>query len=453
MRVMEVQGSGKQATMKEASAPIPEVGPDDVLIKVHAAGVNRPDILQKQGLYPAPPGSSPYLGLEVAGEVAAVGSAVAKGRPGLAVGRRVMALTNGGGYAQYVAVPYAQLMATPMSVSDVSAAAIMETLLTTWYNLIHLGGLQQGSAMLVHGATGGIGSMALRLSAAAGARAAIGTAGSTAKAHLGLRLGAHVCVDYSAAAFDEVLLAEGPLRDFVRGKLSHVELFGACDAGGDANQPRQLAGGVWVAPPQLAAKPVKAFAAELSAAHRSGSALWEGLGPFAGGVGADSGIPGHPPRDGLNLVLDMIGGAYIPRNLAILGTAGRHVSIAFQNGAKVPADLNLMRVMLKRLVLTGSTLRSRSPPFKGSLVQSIAAAVQRHRLLAPPTTPVHTGGPAASGGHEEGSASFSAQQWLEAAPLTPLVGGVRELAQAQDAHDCLLAGEAGKQVLRVEHAC
>jgi len=450
MRVMDVQGAGQSAKLQEVSAPLPKLGPDDVLIKVHAAGVNRPDLLQKRGLYPAPPGSSPYLGLEVAGEVAAVGPAVAKGRPGLALGRRVMALTNGGGYAQYVAVPYAQLMATPMSMGDVAAAAAMETLLTTWYNVIQLGGLQRGSALLVHGATGGIGSMALRLGAAAGARAVIGTAGSAHKAQLGTHLGAHIAIDYSTAEFDQVLTSDSPVREFVRGKISHQALYdaaGSVSGGG----PVQLQRGVWIAPPRDAEEGGPrgaAFGKELSVAHRGSSALWEGLGPHSGGVGPDAGLPGTPSRDGCNVVLDVVGGSYLPRNMSVLGTAGRHVSIAFQQGSKVPPNMDFMRVMLKRLVLTGSTLRSRSPHFKGSLVQHIAVAVQRHQLLHSVSNTVASDANVALGAVTPGASS---DQWRDAAPLAPFVGGVNALERAEDAHSALEEGAPGKQVLTVSH--
>jgi putative PIG3 family NAD(P)H quinone oxidoreductase len=250
-----------------------------VLIRVAAAGVNRPDIVQRQGHYPAPPGASPILGLEVAGTVAAVGPDVSDWR----VGDRVCALLAGGGYAGYAVAPAPQCLPVPEGLSLVEAAALPETTFTVWTNVFQRGHLQAGERFLVHGGTSGIGTTAIQLAAAFGARV-FATAGSPEKVAACERLGAERAINYRET-------------DFV-------------------------------------------------AAVRDAT----------GGAGVD-------------LVLDMVGGPYFPRNLKALAVEGRLVQIAFLQGSKLEADL--MPIMLKRLTVTGSTLRSRSVVEKGAIARAL----------------------------------------------------------------------------------
>jgi NADPH2:quinone reductase len=195
MRFIEVAQPGGPDAMKLATGPLPQLREGEVLIRVAAAGVNRPDVAQRQGSYPPPPGASPHLGLEVAGEIAAVGPGVS-----LAVGDRVCGLANGGGYAEYCAIPAAQCLPWPKGYDAVRAAALPETFFTVWANMFDIGRLAEGESVLIHGGTSGIGTTAIQLAKAFGARA-FATAGSTEKCDACVKLGAEAAINYKDADF------------------------------------------------------------------------------------------------------------------------------------------------------------------------------------------------------------------------------------------------------------
>ncbi len=262
--------------------PVPRPGAGEVLIKVAAAGVNRPDILQRRGLYPPPPGAPDILGLEVAGEVVEAGEGAEQ-----LLGARVCALVAGGGYAEYCVAPAGTCLRIPEVLSLVEAAAIPETLFTVWTNLFERGCAADGDTVLVHGGTSGIGTMAIALGKLFGVQVIV-TCGSDAKVERAVELGATAAINYRT-------------QDFVE-------------------EVKRLTGG-----------------------------------------------------KGVRVVLDMVGGDYVPRNLTCLADEGRHVSIAFQRGAR--ADLAISEVMRRRLTLTGSTLRPRELRFKTMLRDEIAATV------------------------------------------------------------------------------
>ena len=199
MRYIEITRPGGPDVLSLAEADIPQPAEHELLIKVHAAGINRPDVIQRAGHYPMKPGMSPVPGLEVAGEVVAVGSAVS----GFNVGDRVCALTNGGGYAEYCVVPSSQALPIPAGVEMIQAAAIPETFFTVWANLFELGKAREGSTVLIHGGTSGIGTTALMLCKALGIKA-FATAGSEAKCAQIRALGGEA-INYREAAFDEVI--------------------------------------------------------------------------------------------------------------------------------------------------------------------------------------------------------------------------------------------------------
>jgi NADPH2:quinone reductase len=278
------EGAGGPEVMRIATGPTPAPAPDELLIAVHAAGVNRPDIQQRRGLYPPPPGASPILGLEAAGTVAALGAAVT----GWQVGEAVCALTNGGAYAEYVAVPAAQALRPPRGYDHLRAAALPETCFTVWANLFERGGLRAGESVLVHGGSSGIGTTAIQLAKAFGATVYV-TAGSAEKCAACLSLGADAAIDYRR-------------QDFV---------------------------------------------AEI--ARLTG-------------------------RRGVDVVLDMVGGDYIPRNIRCLALDGRLVQIAFLQGSKV-AEFDMLPVMTRRLTLTGSTMRPRSTAQKGAIAEALRERV------------------------------------------------------------------------------
>lgn len=281
MRVIEIEGGkGPAEALRLAERPQPEPAPGEILIRVRAAGVNRPDIVQRLGHYPAPPGASDILGLEVAGEIDAVGEGVTR----WAVGDRVCALLGGGGYADYAVVDARHALPVPDGLDFVQAAALPETVFTVFTNVFEGGGLKAGETLLIHGATSGIGVMAIQMAKAAGARV-IATSRGAAKAEAALALGADVSLDATTAD----LLAE-----------------------------------------------IKA----------------------AGGA---------------DVVLDMVGAAYAELNLNALKPGGRWVVIATLTGAL--AQIDLMRVMLKRIVLTGSTLRSRPADEKARLAAAVEQTV------------------------------------------------------------------------------
>lgn len=271
-------------TLSMGSRPLPLPGPGEVLIKVSAAGVNRPDIIQRQGLYPPPPGASDILGLEVAGTIAAMDAAAA---PGLAIGQPVCALLTGGGYAEYCVAAAALCLPLPRGFDFVRAAALPETVFTVWHNVFQRGRLRAGESFLVHGGSSGIGTTAIPLAKAFGATV-FTTVGNDAKAAACRRLGADCVINYRDEDFVEVVA-------------------------------KQTAG------------------------------------------------------RGVDLILDMVGGDYLARNLKALAVEGRHVSIAFLNGPK--ADLNFLPVMLKRLTLTGSTLRPQAVAAKAAIARELLAQV------------------------------------------------------------------------------
>ena len=279
MTAIEIPEYGPPEALVPGTRPVPEPAAGEVLIKVAAAGVNRPDVLQRQGGYAPPPGTSDIPGLEVAGEIVALGAGVED----LSTGDSVTALVAGGGYAEYCAAPAPQCLPVPGDLSLTEAAALPETFFTVWSNVFDRGGLRAGEVFLVHGGSSGIGTTAIQLAKAFGARV-FATAGSADKCRACEDLGAEKAIDYR----DE---------DFV------------------------------------------ATVKEAS-----------------GGKGAD-------------LILDMVGGDYIARDIELLAPDGRLVFIAFLRGPK--AEINFMPVMRKRLTLTGSTLRPRDIAFKGAIAQTL----------------------------------------------------------------------------------
>ena len=271
---------GGPDVLKVETVDVPECGAGDLLIRVAHAGVNRPDCIQRAGHYPAPPGASPILGLEVAGDIVAVGEEV----QGWSVGDRVAALTPGGGYAEYCTAPAGHCLPVPEGMSLKEAAALPETLFTVWHNVFQRGCAKPGESLLVHGGTSGIGTMAIMLAKAFGMTSIV-TCGSDAKCDAALKIGADHAINYKSADFVE------EVKTITEGK-------------------------------------------------------------------------------GVEIVLDMVSGDYVPRNLKCLGESGRHVTIAVLGG--VMASLNMAFIMMRRLVLTGSTLRPRSDQFKTALRAEIA---------------------------------------------------------------------------------
>ena len=279
MTAIAITGKGGPDVLQVCEVPVPEAGPGQVLIKVAASGVNRPDVLQRKGVYPAPKGHSELPGLEVAGTIAATGPGVTRFKSG----DRVMALTNGGGYAAYCLADEGVTLPIPAGMDDATAAAIPETFFTVWHNVIERGALKAGETILIHGGTSGIGVTAIQLAKAFGARV-IATAGSAEKCAACLSLGADRAIDYKQEDFAEVIKAE------THGK-------------------------------------------------------------------------------GVDVILDMVGGDYIDKNIRALADDGRLVNIAYLNGSK--AEIDFMRVMLKRLTITGSTLRVRSEAVKAGIARAV----------------------------------------------------------------------------------
>jgi NADPH2:quinone reductase len=283
MTVIEMRETGGPEVLVPASRPVPQPGNGEVLIEVAAAGVNRPDVLQRQGLYPAPKGASDLLGLEVAGKVLGVGPGVTRFKPG----DEVVSLVNGGGYAEFCLAPETATLPKPQGLSFVEAAALPEAVFTVWHNVFERGDLKPGEWLLVHGGTSGIGTTAIPLARLFGAQI-IATAGSEAKVAACMDFGATRAVNYHEEDFVEAV--------------------------------RQATGG-----------------------------------------------------RGANVILDMVGGPYIERNLRAAAEDGRIVQIAFQQGSKV--ELDLMRLMLRRLTLTGSTLRPQSLEAKARMAKGIEERV------------------------------------------------------------------------------
>lgn len=323
MMAIDPAESGGPEVLVPVQRPVPRAGAGAVLIRVAAAGVNRPDVMQRKGAYPPPPGAPSIPGLEVAGEVVVVGEGV---EPAL-IGARVCALVAGGGYAEYVCADARHCLPVPDGMAMAEAAALPETVFTVWTNLFERAYAVEGETVLVHGGTGGIGTTAIALGKLFGLTMIV-TVGGPDKAARARSLGADHVIDYKA-------------KDFV---------------------------------------------AEVKA--------------ITGGAG-------------VNVVLDMIGGDYLPRNIECLAEDGRHVSIAVQRGAK--AEIAIWQLMSKRLTLTGSTLRPRSADFKALVADELRRIVWPH---------------------------------VEAGRLRPVMDRTFPLAQAADAHRRMDEGNhIGKIVL------
>lgn len=280
MRAVEISVPGGPEVLKITERERPSAAPGQIVIKVAYAGVNRPDALQRAGAYAPPPGASDLPGLEASGEVVEVGQGVTE----FAVGDQVCGLLPGGGYAEYVATPAAHCLPIPAGLDLKQAACLPETCFTVWSNVVTRGGLQAGERFLVHGGSSGIGTTAIQLATALGARV-FTTAGSDEKCQACLELGAERAINYRDEDFVSVLKAEG----------------------------------------------------------------------------------------GANLILDMVGGDYIPRNIKTLANDGRLVQIAFLSGPKV--ELNFAQIMTRRLTVTGSTLRPQSDQAKAEIAQDLREAV------------------------------------------------------------------------------
>ncbi len=313
-----VHGAGAPLRIETIATPHPGAG--EILIKVAAAGVNRPDLMQRAGLYPPPPGAPVTMGLEVAGEVAGVGAGVSRWKPG----DKVTALLGGGGYAEYALAHEGSALPIPGKLSMEEAAGLPETVFTVWANVFESGALKPGESFLVHGGASGIGTTAIQMAAAHGAKV-FATAGDAEKVALCEKLGATRGINYKTEDFEAVLRGEG----------------------------------------------------------------------------------------GVDVILDMVAGPYIQKNIDILNDGGRCVFIAFLQGPT--AQLNLMRLLLKRITLTGSTLRSRPVAEKARL----AAAVEAH-----------------------------VWPWIAAGKVKPVIDEVFPLDRAEEAHARMTAGtHAGKIIL------
>jgi NADPH2:quinone reductase len=326
MKAIEISAPGGPEVLIIRERPAPVAAAGEVLIGVAAAGVNRPDVAQRRGMYPPPPGASDIPGLEVAGTVVAIGARVT----GLAVGDRICALVTGGGYAEFCVAPEEQCLPVPRGLSLVEAASLPENYFTVWSNVFDRGRLARGESLLVQGGSSGIGVCAIQLAHALGSRV-FATAGSAEKCTACEHLGAERAINYR-------------FEDFV-----------------------------------------------------------EATKTATGGRGVD-------------VILDMVGGAYVPREIAALAEEGRLVMISTQGGAKTEIDLRTL--MAKRASITGSTLRSRSPEFKGGIARSLREKV-----------------------------------WplLESGAVKAVVHATFPLADAADAHRLMeSSGHIGKIVLTVE---
>ncbi len=325
MRYIDLPEFGDADVMRLAECERPTPAANEVLIRVIAAGVNRPDVIQRQGFYPAPPDASPILGLEVAGEIAALGDDVSQWQ----VGDRVCALVNGGGYAEYAVAPASQCLPVPKGLDMERAAALPETFFTVWSNVFQRCGLRSGEILLVHGGASGIGTTAIQLATALGARV-FTTVGNDDKVRACEQLGAEHAINYRKADFYSVLK--------------------------------------------------------------------ERLG-----------------KRGVDVILDIVGGDYIEKNIKLAAIEGRIVNIAFLQGSV--AEVNFMPVMLKRLTLTGSTLRPQSEAQKAELARQL-----RER----------------------------AWPLLESGAVAPVIAATFALDKAVDAHHLMESNESiGKIVLRV----
>ena len=325
MTAIEISAFGDPSVLKPCEVAVPQPKSKEILIKIHAAGVNRPDVAQRKGAYPAPEGASPLPGLEIAGEVVATGNDTKRFK----IGDRVLALIPGGGYAQYATVDENNAMPMADHMDYVTAAAIPETFFTVWSNVFDRGGLKAGESLLIHGGSSGIGTTAIQLAKAFGATVFV-TAGSKEKCDACLKLGADHAIDYKTQNFVEEI--------------------------------ERITNG-----------------------------------------------------NGVNLILDMVGGDYTDKNYKVAAIEGRIVQIAFLNGHK--ATINLNHLMRKRLVHTGSTLRARDIEFKGA----IARKLETHVLPL-----------------------------LAAGKIKPLIDAVFPLTQAAQAHELMeQSSHIGKIILKV----
>ncbi len=328
MTVISISHPGGPEVLVPINKPVPRPNDDEILIKVHAAGVNRPDILQRQGFYPAPKGASEIPGLEVAGEVVRLGRNVT----GHKIGDEVCALVAGGGYAQYCTVDATNALPVPHGLSMIEAAGLPETFFTVWTNVFERAQLKPGEWFLVHGGSSGIGTTAIMLASALGSKV-LATAGSDEKCKACENLGAQKAINY----YEQDYVAE--VKNFTQ-------------------------------------------------------------------------------KHGADVILDMVGGDYIERNFKAAARDGRIVNIAFLNGST--AEVDFMPLMLKRLTLTGSTLRIRSVEDKAR----IAASLKQH-----------------------------AWPLLEKGAIKPLIDSVFPLSQADKAHAAMEAGKhIGKIILDVSEA-
>ena len=283
MTAIEITRFGEPNVLKPRQLPVPDIKGDELLIKVAAAGVNRPDIMQRTGMYPAPKGASEIPGLEISGEIASMGANVS----GWSIGDRICGLVAGGGYAEYCAVPASQCLPVPEGLTMAEAAALPETFFTVWSNVFDRGALKAGETFMVHGGTSGIGTAAIQMAKAFGA-AVITTCGSDEKTAFCRELGADLAINYKTRDFAE------EVKKFTKGK-------------------------------------------------------------------------------GVNVLLDMIAGDYMKRNLMVMAPEGRIVMIAVQRGPKIKA--NILPIMLKRLTFTGSTLRARETAFKADIARNLKEKV------------------------------------------------------------------------------
>ncbi|WPH18959.1 NAD(P)H-quinone oxidoreductase [Variovorax paradoxus] len=286
MKAIEITSYGAPEVLRAVERPDPVAGVGELLIRVAASGVNRPDVLQRKGHYPVPPGASDLPGLEVAGEIVS-GDAAALAEAGFRIGDRVCALIAGGGYAQLCVAPVAQCLPVPKGWSDIEAASLPETFFTVWSNVFERGRLQKGETLLIQGGTSGIGVTAIQIAKALGATV-IATAGSDDKCEACRKLGADHAINYRTSDF--------------------------------AEEAKKLTGG-----------------------------------------------------KGVDVVLDMVAGDYVAREIECMAEDGRLVIIAVQGGVK--SDFNAGLVLRKRLVITGSTLRPRPVAFKGAIAKALREKV------------------------------------------------------------------------------
>jgi NADPH2:quinone reductase len=323
MKFIDITEHGGPEVLKIAEGPNPEPGPGEVLIKVSASGVNRADVVQRKGFYPPPPGASPIPGLEVAGEIVSMGDGVAQ----WTVGDRVCALLSGGGYADHAVAEAAECLPLPDNITHEQGAALAETIMTVWSNVIDRVAWQPGETFLVHGGSSGIGTTAIQLIKLMGGTVYT-TAGSDEKTRFCQQLGADRAINYKQQDFVELLLEETENR-------------------------------------------------------------------------------------GVDVILDMVGGDYVQRNINLAANDGRIVNIAFLGGPK--SELNMMPIMRKRLTLTGSTLRARSAEFKANLASAVREKVW---------------------------------PWIESGDFTPIIHCVLPASEAPEAHRIMEAsGHIGKIVL------